>query len=381
MSHFYKANKLIVTSILCGTLAFTVSTNSFADLPIQPVYDVKVDSNITSTKNSLLSVLNAIKEKAEAIVTINQKIGDNFSEIYNYLLGQNPEKDSNIASQYYIKAKGISTNSNYNKNIFNIGQSLMNLTLYGEFTSSLSDDQKDSPNTTNNASASYNKMYNYGSYSTTSVDSLLSANKYDISPDDAQTLLSENQSSSSKIKAEQIKAALGFIQNASYASQGLTEIPEGQSSTNSDAKKYAAYLKTISSVQSVANDTLIRSLIARLPYTYDQKDGDGTSQLKNFTEMNVASASNSDYWNPDTDNMGSKGILPRVLEFFTRFFSINYNLDHISKQLERVNVQLAMLITQNTMEIQNNVGSQLYKAYQSSSQTVTFKKDENSSSK
>jgi len=365
-----RKHKPIVFALLAGAVTMGIGTSAYAQAAggATSVYDRIVDG----TLHGISQIVSTVKSDLDAIVQINRKINNNVSEIYSLLVKPTSSKGAPNAAKYYLQTKGLDSNAQLSNDIQNTTKSLTNLASYGKFTPNVADPSKASPDVLTNSTASYNAADNYGNYSTTSVNSLLSKNAYNIKPGNVQLLLKGDPKQAKKIGSDQAKAALGFVQNVTLANQ---PIPAAENSSDSpDAQKYMAYKKTIMSIQSIANDTLTNTLISRLPYTYDASDAASKQDVLN--KMNVEDSGNSAYWDPNKKGVGSQGLLPRALDFMTRFFSINYNLNNISKQLNRVNLQLAMLITQNTMLIQNNVGRELLIKAQESKPALKFKKEE-----
>lgn len=358
------SNKFITSSLLCGALTAMLSASCYAQA-LQGTTKVA----IVQDSSSISAFLRKIEANLAKIVGINKKIGTSVDQIYGFLVGETPEKDVNTASKYYFRAKGLSNNPQYSGGIENTTKSLTNLTGYGVYTPSV-----DPSKASNGVSASYNAKNAFGNYSTTSADSLLTGNQYKINAADVPLLLKGDPNLASKITDDQAKAALGFIQNAALANQSMPGI-KSTDDESSDVKEYMALRKTMMSIQSVANNTLANTFVSRLPYQYD-KTGETASKMKIINNMNTEDSSNSAYWDADKKGVGSRGLLPRAMDFITRFFSMNYNLNNISKQLNRTNLQLAMLITQNTLLIQHNVGKQLYDKAQTAQPAIRFKQEE-----
>lgn len=359
--------KLITSALLCGSLSVLLGI-SYAQTESSGAQQVIITKDNSSISVWLKSIYNSVRSDLAKLVTINQKINDNVTEISNYLIGDNPEPGVNAAAKYYLQANGLNDNAKYKSNINDTTKSLSNLTAYGVFAP-----------TVNPAKApeggipSYNAENNYGDFSTTSVNSLLSGDQYIKDANNVSLLLQGNPDSTKKINADQAKAALGFVQNAALANQAMPALENPGDSD--EAKDYIALRKTVLSIQSVANNTLANTLVSRLPYQYDAA-GHSASKLNIINNMNTENTGSSQYWNAKEKGVGAKGLLPRALDFITRFFSINYNLNNISQQLSRVNLQLAMLITQNTLIIKNNVGTQLYTEAQQAKPPLQFKKSE-----
>jgi hypothetical protein len=364
-----RKHKPIVFALLAGAVTMSIGTSAYAQVAGgMAVYDQTVNRTLRGISN----IVSTVKSDLDAILKINQRINDNISEMYALLVKPTSSKGAPNAAKYYLQTKGLNNNTQLSNDIQNTTKSLTNLAGYGEFAPNVADPSKASPDVLTNSTASYNAANNYGNYSTTSVNSLLSSHAYNIKPGNVQLLLKGDPKQAKKIGSDQAKAALGFVQNVTLANQPIPAA--GNSSDSPDAQKYMAYKKTIMSIQSIANDTLTNTLVSRLPYKYDASDAASKQDVLN--KMNVEDSGNSSYWDPDKKGVGSQGLLPRALDFMTRFFSINYNLNNISKQLNRVNLQLAMLITQNTMLIQNNIGRALLTAAQESKPALKFKKEE-----
>jgi len=359
------SNKFITSSLLCGALTIMLSTSCYA----QPTPGRETLVRDNTAIGWLTKISNAVGSKLGQLVSINTKINGNVSQIFNYLVGETSEKDVNTAAKYYFHAKGLSNNPQYSAGIENTTKSLTNLTGYGVYTPSV--DPSKAPS---GVSASYNAKNAFGNYSTTSADSLLTGNQYKINAANVPLLLKGDPNLASKITDDQAKAALGFIQNAALANQSMPTI-KSTDDESSDVKDYMALRKTMMSIQSVANNTLANAFVSRLPYQYDSS-GKSASKMGIINNMNTEDSSSSAYWDADKKGVGSRGLLPRALDFITRFFSMNYNLNNISKQLSRTNLQLAMLITQNTLLIQNNIGKQLYTEAQASQPAIKFKPEE-----
>ena len=68
------------------------------------------------------------------------------------------------------------------------------------------------------------------------------------------------------------------------------------------------------------------------------------SKIQLLKEINTADPSSEEYW---TDGSGSLGIIPRALVFLDSFFAINYTISRISDKIDKMNLQLSSLITQN----------------------------------
>lgn len=364
MSKHRKLNKPI-TIVLAGMMAATLGISAYAQ-------DQGGPAPVTDEQtHSLLGTLtSSIADKLEKLVKINSQIGSNMTEIYSMLVKPTSTKGVPNAAKYYLQSQGLDNNKQFTNSVDNTTKSLVNLTRYGSFSPSVTNDKlKTSPSVKSNLTASYNAADNFGNYSTTSADSLLSTNQYGINPNAVQLLLSGNTKEANKIASDQAKAALGFIQNASLANQPIPAL--GDSDTSEAGIEYAAYRKTVMSIQSIANNTLANAFVSRLPYTYDTADAVSKQNLLN--QMNTADPGDSAYWDPDKKGVGAQGLLPRSLDFMTRFFSINYNLNNITKQLDRMNLQLAMLISQNTLLIQNNIGRALYDKAQQERPKLKFK--------
>lgn len=357
-------NKFIASAFLCGALTVLFSASCYAQTSQGPT-----EVTIIRDNSSISAFLKKIEINLAKIVEINKKIGTSMDQIYGFLVGETPEKDVNTAAKYYFRAKGLSNNPQYSGSVQNTTKSLTNLIGYGVYAPSV-----DPSKASNGTSASYNAENAFGNYSTTSVDSLLTGNQYKINSANVPLLLKGDPQLASKITDNQSKAALGFIQNAALANQSMPTI-KSTDDESSDVKEYLDLRKTMLSIQSVANNTLANTFVSRLPYQYDSS-GKSASKLGIINNMNTEDSSNGDYWDANKKGIGSRGLLPRTLDFITRFFSMNYNLNNISKQLNRTNLQLAMLITQNTLLIQHNIGKQLYTKAQASQPTIKFKSEE-----
>ncbi|MGD9108395.1 MAG: hypothetical protein PVI75_04410 [Gammaproteobacteria bacterium] len=364
MSKHRKLNKPI-TIVLTGMMVATLAMSAYAQ-------DQSGPAPVTDKQtHSLLGTLTStIADKLEKLVKINSQIGSNMNEIYSLLVKPTSTKGVPDAAKYYLQSQGLNNNQQLTNNVQNTTKSLVNLTRYGDFSPSVDPKTlKTSPTVRTNLTASYNAADKFGNYSTTSVDSLLSANQYNINPNAVQLLLSGNTKEANKIASDQAKAALGFVQNAALANQPIPILSDADKSEA--GMQYTAYRRTVMAIQSIANNTLANELVSRLPYAYDTSDTASKQNLLN--QMNTADPGNSAYWDPDKDGIGSQGLLPRALDFMTRFFSINYNLNNITKQLNRMNLQLAMLISQNTLLIQNNIGKPLYEKAQQEKPKLKFK--------
>lgn len=354
--------KPIALALTVGMAAVTLNLSVYAQSE-QPVSD-------NQTHSLLGTLTSTIADKLEKLVKINSRIGSNITEIYSMLVKPTSTKGVPNAAKYYLQSQGLDNNKQITNSVENTTKSLVNLTRYGSFNPSVAPDKlKTSPSIRSNLTASYNAADKYGDYSTTSAGSLLSANQYNINPNAVQLLLSGDTKAANKIVSDQAKAAMGFIQNASLANQPIPVL-DNYDKTEAGIQ-YAAYRKTVMAIQSIANNTLANAFVSRLPYAYDTADAVSKQNLLN--QMNTADPGNSAYWDPDKKGIGSQGLLPRALDFMTRFFSINYNLNNITKQLDRMNLQLAMLITQNTLLIQNNIGKALYDKAQQEKPELQFK--------
>ena len=142
----------------------------------------------------------------------------------------------------------------------------------------------------------------------------------------------------------QRKAAEAFVQNA------VANVAFPQGGENGDV----VYQKTMAAIQSVAASTFVEAYTSRVKRDIQgiQEETIKKSKLQLLKEMNTAESSSSDFWIGE-ERIGNLGILQRALAFFDLFFALNYSLNHIFEQLEKVNLQLSLLLTQNTLLSKN----------------------------
>ena len=293
--------------------------------------------------------------KIGKVIDINTDINTQVTNIYNFLVQNNASLDVINQSYYYEAATKIddgTSSTDYQKTINDLTKTVNNMTQYGKNDTKNYTPEDDATTENKIQDAAYARQDIFGDFSALSSASLLSSDQ----------ITDSNQQ----------KAAQAFVVNATSANLGIVPIKKANLKTpTSDAEaKYVAYQKTMAALQSIATNTYATSYANRMPVSVGSKTT--TSKLANMYQMNTSITSDDGYWH-DKDGVGQQGILPRALAFFTAFFSMNYNLNHISEQLERMNLQLAALITQNTINIQNSIGAQLAGQVQQDQPAPKFK--------
>ncbi len=345
----FKIHKILVQTLLVVLLT-SITSISFAA-------DIGFEKSILKTLNNIKKILTI---NNPSLPLINAEATNIFNDIHKIyvMLTELPQDQGNIQARYIEEGQVLTPFVKKQNN--DLTTKFNNFIQYGQFTNAPNTSQQVS--TIQNMRAAEKQPHGYTAsdgitYSTTSAQSLLSGNMY-----------------SSSDKAQQ-NAAIDFIKNASGAYFAVPALPASgkKGIVSEDRLKYAAYQKMMTAIQSLTAANFVSNYADRLPTKIDSSgQGEDSSYMRLLNNMNTAEASNQDYWK---SGMGSKSLFERAQAFFTAFFSINYTLHDIDKQLRQMNLQMSATTAENALLLRETVGNQLYKAVQRQEQSQAKFKD------
>lgn len=267
-----------------------------------------------------------IKDDPRAMVSIPALILEEIRKLTNDM------KSMIDLSVTYTKLKNVNLGAAdaYNE----LGNKLHNFINFGSETKTTN------PDAAQIKKAAYNVNLEEGGFSTTN----------------ATTLLSTNDAKNGEYSNKQKNAALSLIKNVSGANMGLA-VPQKPSTQSSATIENANFKTTLATIQSFANQSLLDAYLARAPLPDDARGKTSSSKRKLLHELNIKPS--EDQWNA----LNKMGIFGRIKFFLDSAFATNYLLQDISDKMERNNILLSMIITQNNMNLQMQ-GQQLEKEAQ-----------------
>jgi hypothetical protein len=324
-----KSIQLLSITILVGMSYVLISSTQIALADTQD--DILTEVKTIRTHTTIIADIKACLDKiTDAVQKIYDLINEPFSD-------ESAKENTEIATRYVAYSQIEDTVKPITDSIV---KKMNNLIQYGQYNADSVD--KDANFIKKNYESAMKRTEPYKDQipdQSTSASTLLSKTMIN---DDAQK-----------------KAAEDFIINA----VGNIPLPrEKFPSDSDDQKKYIAYQRMASSIQSFATQSFIEDYTSRLPFTIIiDKINPGanitTSKKDLLRLINTGKSTDADYWLSGT---GKAGIIPRVMTYLSSFFSINYSLNHIIDQLDKTNMLLSLITTQNTLITKTAYGDVLY---------------------
>lgn len=157
--------------------------------------------------------------------------------------------------------------------------------------------------------------------------------------------------------------AYDFVVNSVAGPEYLPPSPDSLNNSSPDrgTLKLLAFHQAIASFRTTAAAVLFGNYIDRLPVSITAEDGKKilTSRHLLKRKLFLSNSNSEDYWNQKSG--ANLNLFQKLSLFIDRFFSVQYALQEIISQLTKANALLAILISENTMLMQN-LGAQQFQA-------------------
>jgi hypothetical protein len=294
----------------------------------------------SSASGFLYQILNYLEKPiGSTLATMNVNlvnIDENINNIYNLLVTPPiTTRGDKIIQDRYIAYKQISDQSE--KDTSDFGKQVANMLQYG--SSNLSEESqlsKSGDQDINNITAVTEVGSMTGTQLQNAIENMTSGNIFTTT----------NQETD----------AFNFVKLASGAYIGIpAKVTTDKNKNDSKHRKYVAYQKTLAAIQTATAKDLLKTYAERKPYQVAIGDNSSviTSKKSLLNDINLSDPSNPEYWKGE--GTGNQGILPRLLSFFSTFFSINFALNHIADKLDNISKQLDYMTTLSVIGIQQAV--------------------------
>jgi hypothetical protein len=299
--------------------------------------------NAVNTSNTLLtetnSLLNEVRDIIEPFEGYLVGIRTYLRMIYEFITQERMGPDFQPEVRYYGFQNVVEQEKEQTDRI---AKRLDNLVQYGQYTDEV-DERKNYIKLAREAAISRENQFPQG-YSATSAQSILGKDQYAEGEDD------------------QKKAAIAFLQNA--VGNVMVPVLRTDNPSADKATDYIAYQRTMAAIQSVAARNVVEAYTSRIPVEYvkgsENVPREVKSKLQLLKEMNTFYPADANYWSET--GPGSLGLAQKALAFFDLFFAFNFSLNQFSEQLDKINLQLSLLITQNTLLSKLAYGDMVYSA-------------------
>ncbi|OGT22577.1 MAG: hypothetical protein A3C55_05480 [Gammaproteobacteria bacterium RIFCSPHIGHO2_02_FULL_42_13] len=141
-----------------------------------------------------------------------------------------------------------------------------------------------------------------------------------------------------------------YIKNLSASGFALPAVNTAK--PTSQQAQYIVLQRTLSAIQSVADYNIAEAYAERLPEkSSDSPNPSSATSLLQF--MDTHNPGSKAFWDSFFGN--NTNLFTRVHMMLVSFFGINYNLYKISQELEQIKLELAGIMTQNTITLSTNV--------------------------
>ena len=120
----------------------------------------------------------------------------------------------------------------------------------------------------------------------------------------------------------------------------------------SDQAQYIVLQRTLSAIQSIADYNIAESYAERLPAETTKGSPSPSSAISLLQFMDTHNPGSKAFW--DSFFGDKTNLFTRIHMMLVSFFGINYNLYKISQELEQIKLELAGIMTQNTVTLSIN---------------------------
>ena len=146
------------------------------------------------------------------------------------------------------------------------------------------------------------------------------------------------------------KRLQAYIKNLSASGFALPAMNTAR--LTSDQAQYIVLQRTLSAIQSIADYNIAESYAERLPAETTKGSPSPSSAISLLQFMDTHNPGSKAFW--DSFFGDKTNLFTRIHMMLVSFFGINYNLYKISQELEQIKLELAGIMTQNTVTLSIN---------------------------